>query len=81
MNTSAVLRDLKYHETLFELLSKQYEAARIDESKASPPIQVVDAAIPPDKKSGPLRSLIIVVGCILGAVIPLAFFYLQQAHQ
>ncbi len=56
------LREVKYHESLFELLSKQYEAARIDEAKAAPIIQVVDRAIPPDKKSGPHR-LFITLGC------------------
>jgi uncharacterized protein involved in exopolysaccharide biosynthesis len=56
------LREVKYHETLFELLAKQYEAARIDEAKAAPIIQVVDRAVPPDTKSGPHR-LWIVLGC------------------
>lgn len=53
------LRDVRYHEALYELLSKQYEAARIDEAKSAPIIQVVDRAIPPDKKSGPIRPLVI----------------------
>ena len=52
------LREVKYHQTLFELLSRQFEAARIDEAKSAPVIQVVDHAIPPDKKSGPPRLLI-----------------------
>ena len=56
------LREVKYHESLYELLSKQYEAARIDEAKAAPIIQVVDRAVPPDKKSGPHR-LWITLGC------------------
>lgn len=56
------LREVKYHESLFELLSKQYEAARIDEAKAAPIIQVVDRAVPPDKKTGPHR-LFITLGC------------------
>jgi uncharacterized protein involved in exopolysaccharide biosynthesis len=55
---SRKLRELKYHETLFDLLSRQYEAARIDEAKSAPIIQVIDRAIPPDKKSGPHRMLI-----------------------
>jgi uncharacterized protein involved in exopolysaccharide biosynthesis len=53
------LRDVKFHEAFFELLAKQYEAARIDEAKSAPVIQVVDRAIPPDKKSGPWRALIV----------------------
>lgn len=52
------VRDVRYHETLFDLLSKEYEAARIDEAKSAPIIQVVDRAIPPDKKSGPSRRLL-----------------------
>lgn len=53
------LRDVKFHEAFFELLTKQYEAARIDEAKSAPVIQVVDRAIPPDKKSGPWRAMIV----------------------
>ncbi len=56
------LRDVKYHETLFELLSKQYEAARIDEAKDTPLIQVVDSAVPPEKKSWPPRAMLTIAG-------------------
>lgn len=52
------LRDVRFNEALYELLSKQYEAARIDEAKAAPLIQVVDRAVPPDKKSSPHRVLL-----------------------
>jgi tyrosine-protein kinase Etk/Wzc len=58
-------REVKYHEALYELLAKQYQAARIDEAKAAPIIQVVDRAVPPDKKSGPHR-LWIMIGCVFG---------------
>ncbi len=50
------VRDLKYNETLFELLLKQYEAARIDEAKEAPVIQVVDSAVPPERRSWPPRG-------------------------
>jgi uncharacterized protein involved in exopolysaccharide biosynthesis len=50
------VRDLKYNETLFELLLKQYEAARIDEAKDAPVVQIVDSAIPPERKSWPPRA-------------------------
>jgi tyrosine-protein kinase Etk/Wzc len=55
------LRDMKYHETLYELLSKQYEAARIDEAKQAPVIQVIDRAVVPDKKSWPPRGLMVLL--------------------
>jgi tyrosine-protein kinase Etk/Wzc len=59
-------RDVKYHQFLFDLLARQYEAARIDEAKAAPIIQVVDPALVPDKKSAPYRALWALVGCALG---------------
>ncbi len=59
-------RDMKYHQLLFDLLARQYEAARMDESKAAPVIQVVDPALVPDKKSAPFRALYLLVGLMLG---------------
>ena len=54
-------RDLKYHDALYEFLGKQLEAARIDEAKDATVIQVVDRAIPPEKKSSPKRTLIVLI--------------------
>ncbi|POZ62206.1 GumC family protein [Chromobacterium alticapitis] len=61
------LRELKYQETVFELLSKQYEIAKIDEAKDSSLIQVLDPAVPPTQKSKPKRSMITLIG-LLGGV-------------
>ena len=61
-------REVKYHEVLFELIAKQYEAARLDESRESPVLQVVDRAVIPDKKSGPRRALWIVLSCFFGFI-------------
>ncbi len=60
-------REVKYNEVLFEMIAKQYEAARLDESRESPVLQVVDRALVPDKKSGPPRILSMVLACFLGA--------------
>ncbi|MFY9948413.1 MAG: GNVR domain-containing protein [Candidatus Sulfotelmatobacter sp.] len=61
-------RDLKYQETVFELLAKEYEVAKLDEAREGAIVQVVDPAVPPDTKSSPHRTLI-----VLGATI-VAFF-------
>jgi len=45
------LREVKYRETIQELLMRQYEGARVDEAREGPMIQVVEAAVPPDKPS------------------------------
>ena len=64
-------RDVKYHEAMFEILSKQYEAARLDEARASPAIQIIDRAIPPDRKSWPPRTVMILLGMFFAAVAAL----------
>ena len=61
-------RDLRYHEALFEALSKQYEMARMEEAKAPALLQVVDRAIPLDKKTWPPRALLILLSGLLSAM-------------
>jgi tyrosine-protein kinase Etk/Wzc len=58
-------RDLKYHETVYELLAKEFEIAKLDEAREGSIIQVVDAAVPPDKRSFPPRLLIIIGTTVL----------------
>ena len=76
---------MRFHETLFSLLSKQYEAARIDEAKAAPLVQVVDWAIPPDKKSGPPRTILTlgfgVLGLFLGCIATLWVRFIRRLEQ
>jgi uncharacterized protein involved in exopolysaccharide biosynthesis len=78
-------RDVKYHETLFEVLAKQYEIARIDEAKDVTLIQVLDAAVEPERKSRPKRALIILstvlLTSILSAFIAVARERLQRASR
>ncbi len=47
-------RDLKYNETVFELLAKEFEVAKLDEAREGSIVQVVDSAVVPDKRSFPL---------------------------
>jgi len=63
------MRDLRYHEALFETLAKQYELARIDEAKAPPVIQVVDKAIVLDKRSWPPRTLLVLLAFFSAGVL------------
>lgn len=69
------LRDVKYNETLFDILARQFEVAKLDEAKEGSLIQIVDPAVPPDRKSFPKRALIVIgatfVGFFLGIFIAL----------
>jgi tyrosine-protein kinase Etk/Wzc len=58
--------ELRYRQALFDMLMKQYDAARLDEAKDAAIIQVVEPAIEPDRKSFPKRALIIELFAIVG---------------
>jgi uncharacterized protein involved in exopolysaccharide biosynthesis len=70
-------RDYKYQETLYELFARQYELARVDESREGALIQVVDVATPPEKKSKPRRALIALASG-LAAFLLLALWILTR---
>lgn len=72
------LRDVKYNETVFEILARQFEVAKLDEAKEGAIIQVVDPAIPPDKRSFPKRTLIVIGATVLGFFFGI-FLALAQA--
>jgi tyrosine-protein kinase Etk/Wzc len=59
-------RDVKYSETVFELLAKQYELAKIDEARDAAVIQVLDRAIVLDDRSKPSYAINITVGVLIG---------------
>jgi adenine/guanine phosphoribosyltransferase-like PRPP-binding protein len=60
------LRDVKYNETIFDILARQFEVAKLDEAKQGALIQVIDPAVPPDRKSFPKRALIVIGATALG---------------
>jgi uncharacterized protein involved in exopolysaccharide biosynthesis len=71
------LRDLKYRETVFELLAKEFEIAKLDEAREGSIVQVVDMAVPPDKRAYPYRTLI-VLGATIFAFFGAIFWVLQR---
>jgi len=71
-------RDLKYNETVFELLAKELEIAKLDEAREGEIVQVVDTAVAPDRKSSPHRTLIVVGTTILAFFV--AAFWVAVGH-
>jgi tyrosine-protein kinase Etk/Wzc len=73
------MRDVKYQETLFELMSKQYEIAKLDEAKDGANIQVLDSAITPERKSKPKRSMIILMALFAGFFLAILASFILEA--
>ncbi len=63
------IRDVKYYETIFDLLARQYEVAKVDEARQGSIVQIVDRAIVPDKRSFPQRTLIVLGAAIFGLIV------------
>jgi len=81
LKNMALMRDVKYYEVLFEAIAKQYELAKIDEAKESGIIQVVDKAIPPDRKSKPKRALIVMIATIAAGFVALLWAFVREARE
>jgi len=72
-------REFKYQETLYELFAKQYELARVDESREGAAVQVVDYAQQPEKKAKPKKALIAVSATLVSGFLLLFFVFLRKA--
>ena len=73
------LRNLKYQESIYQVLAKQFEMAKLDEAKDSPLIQVLDKAFVPEKKSKPARALIVILGTLVGFFFALLVLYARNS--
>jgi tyrosine-protein kinase Etk/Wzc len=68
--------ELQYQQILYDMLMKQYDAARLDESKEAAIIQVVEPAIEPDRRSSPERALIVLWFTIIGLLGACSYIWL-----
>jgi uncharacterized protein involved in exopolysaccharide biosynthesis len=72
------LRDLKYYQMLYELLAKQYEAARLDEAKDPSLIQVLDKAVEPERPVRPQHLLIVLLGTLAGLFLAVLMTFVAE---
>ena len=77
----AKFRNFKYYETLFDMFAKQYEMARIDESREGAVIQVLDVAQPPERKAKPKKALIALMTTLAVGFALLLFVFIRQAFR
>lgn len=73
------VRDVKYREALLELLTKQYEIARIDEGRDALVVQVLDPAHRPEVRSWPHRSVIVISATIIAFFISIVCAFVLEA--
>ncbi|MFN8549006.1 MAG: GNVR domain-containing protein, partial [Candidatus Eisenbacteria bacterium] len=64
-----VFREVKVQETIYEFLVQQYEQFRIQESRDTPTVHVLDRAVPAERKTKPTRSLICISATLLAFLL------------
>jgi tyrosine-protein kinase Etk/Wzc len=72
------LRDMRYYETIEQLIAKQYEMAKLDEARQGAIIQVADVAVPPDKRSFPKRTITVILATMLTFMVTCAWCFLDE---
>lgn len=74
-----LLREIRFNEVMFEQITRQYELARFEEAKESSVIQVLDEAIPPDRKSKPNRTLKVIISALVAGLLAILLAFINYA--
>jgi uncharacterized protein involved in exopolysaccharide biosynthesis len=65
LKLAELIREVKVQETVWQLLNQQYYSAKIQEARDTPTVQVLDEAVPPEKRTQPKRTLLVLVAAFL----------------
>jgi uncharacterized protein involved in exopolysaccharide biosynthesis len=71
-------RETKIQETVYELLTQQYELAKVQEAKEIPSVKVLDAALVPTKKSFPPRLLLMALSTFVALLAGCAWLFARR---
>ena len=75
------LREVKYRETIFQALATQFQLAKLDEAKQGAIFQVIDPAVPPDNRSYPHRTILVLGASMVAFFLACAFVWVRAALQ
>lgn len=74
-------RKVQVQEALWEALTRQYESAKVEEAAQTPSARVLDVANVPERKSGPSRRNIVMIGALLSLLVGCISVALQTVWQ
>ena len=72
-------RNMKVQESILDSLVKQLEFAKVDESKEAPLVQIVDVATPPERRSSPKRTAIVLSSAMAGLILGLCLAFVRNS--
>lgn len=74
-----LMREFKIQEAIVELLTKQYEMAKLSEAKDVVSVQVIQAARVPDKKTKPKRAIIVLASTFAAGFMAVLYSFIREA--
>jgi tyrosine-protein kinase Etk/Wzc len=81
MKLARLTRDFKVQEAIYELLTQSYEQAKLMELRDTPTIQILDQASPPEKKSWPKRSLVVIFALVLSLAFSVLLTFILEYNE
>jgi uncharacterized protein involved in exopolysaccharide biosynthesis len=75
LDLARLVREVRIQSGVFELLTNQYEQYKIQETKDTPTIQVLDKAFPPERRSKPKRALLVGLAGIVSLFTSVVFVF------
>lgn len=75
LKLARLVREVRIQSGVFELLTNQYEQYKIQETRDTPTIQVLDKAFPPDRRSKPKRTFLVGLAGVLSLVTSVVFVF------
>jgi uncharacterized protein involved in exopolysaccharide biosynthesis len=69
---------LTMQQTIYELLSRQYELAKVQEAKDIPPVKVLDEPLPAEKKTFPPRTIIVLFTAFMSLILGMVWLLVRQ---
>jgi capsule polysaccharide export protein KpsE/RkpR len=71
-------RQTKIQESVYEVLTNQYELAKVQEAKEIPAVKILDRPVVPERKSYPPRTLIAAFGILLALLAGVGWTFLEE---
>jgi len=73
------VHDVKYYETLFDIMARQFEAAKADEAKDGTLIQILDRAEPAEKRAWPKRTMTVLLSAVIALFVAILLAFVRNA--
>lgn len=78
LRLAELIREVKVQETVWQLLNQQYYSAKIQEARDTPTVQVLDKAVPPEKRSKPKRKMLVMVSSLLAMMFSVFWAFVLE---